>query len=171
MMLRRLIENETKKSTPLWFLISWTFAYVIILNILITECNNLPEEVRPHTTLILLGIFTAFYILIMMSGMTAYVYKLIEDEFIVEKQIGRKAKILLKIDLDDIIEMKSYEEAKAEGSVLYTYKFVSDREYKKAYLCTYKQDNKNFTFLFKPSDRLRDILTNKVYSNGRYRGV
>lgn len=170
-MIRRLIENETKKSTPLWFLVVWTLVYVVILNILITECNNLPEEIRAHVTIILVAVFMFFYILIIMSSLTTYVYKLIEDEFIVERQVGRKSKILLKVDLDDIVDIKSYDEAKAEGSVLYTHKFMSDREYKKSYLCTYLVENKNFTFLFKPSDRLREILNNKVYSNGRYRGI
>lgn len=168
-MLRRMVENETKKTKPLWFVILWTFIYVIIMNILITETNVIIEGARQVIAIGILGIFGILYVILMLSGMSHYVYSLVEDEFLIEKKIGKKSKAMLKIDIGEIIDIQSYQEAKEAGSTLYTYKFMSDREYSKAYLCTYDTEDKELTFIFKPSERLKEILKNKVYSNGRYK--
>lgn len=168
-MLRRLVEYEVKKTKPLWFIIFWTFIYVIIMNVLITETNVLIEEFRHPVAIAILAIFGILYIIIMLSGFSHYVYNLIEDEFVIEKKIGKRSKKMIKINIDEIIEMKSYMEAKAEGETLYTYKFMSDREYKKAYICKFNREDKVLSFVFKPSERLRTILEDKRYSNGRYK--
>lgn len=168
-MLRRLIEYEVKKTKPLWFIILCTFIYVIAMNILITETNVLIEELRHIVAIAILAIFAILYTIIMLSGFSHYVYNLIEDEFIIEKKIGKKSKKMLKINIEDIVEIKSLNEAKAEGEAIYTYKFMSDREYNKAYVCSFEKEDKVLSFIFKPSDRLRKILVEKRYSNGRYK--
>lgn len=168
-MLRRLIENESKKTKPLWLIVLWTFIYVIIINILITETNVIIELLRNVVALGILGIFSILYVILMLSGLSHYVYKLLEDDFIIEKKIGNKNKVMLKLNIDEIIKLQSYKYAKEHGNILYTYKFMSDREYHKAYLCTYKKEDREVTFIFKPSQRLKDLLKNKSYSNGRFK--
>ncbi len=157
-------EIVQKKQRPFWQILLVILVTVIIVNSLITACNFFGEYAGIASIIILItSAVVIWQIITKLLGI--YSYRWIEGKIVFERIIGKKTKVLLSVDIEEIDFIKQYSEVEPSDSVELTYKFVYDKNYDCFYVGQFQREQKKYRFIFKPSNRLIDIITNSLYES------
>ena len=157
-------EIKDKKQRPFWQVIVMILESVIVLNNFITLCNKLEEYtgIDANISSIVLLIFSGVIcFLIILRLLSNYVYSFVGDSIIFERIVGKKTKFLLKVELSEILFIKSYDKVENDN-VFYTYKFYYNNDKEHLYYGEFIRDEKRYRVVFKPSERMLRILSSKV---------
>lgn len=155
-------QTVSKKARPFWQVIIVVLLYVIGVNYLITLCNTLGGKYINIASLLILFFSLVVVALIIYRFLSKYMYLLIDDKIVFQKHIGNQNKKVLEIKLEEIQYLKPYKEIQSQKDIAHTYKFVCDREYDKFYVGEFMRDCKRYRFVFKPSERMINVLCRKI---------
>ncbi len=155
-------ETKARKERPFWLIVVIVFAAVLAVNFLITLCNMLGEKYAGIASIFILIVSLVLCCMIVMKLFSSYIYTLDGDRFVVEKKIGSRSNIILNVDLNEVESIKPYKDIKSDIKVDYTYKLVCSKEYNKFYYGEFTRNDKRYRFVFKPSDRLINIIKSTV---------
>lgn len=153
-----LKESVARKQRPFWQVIVLVIIAVFIINYLISLTNFLGEKYAGIVSIAILLISVAACSFIVTKFIEYYTYKIADDTLIFEKSIGKKSKVSLMIDIEDIEKLIPYGEMKEDSNIDYTYKFVCDKDYNNFYVGEFNREGKQIRFIFKPSDKFIDML-------------
>lgn len=155
-------QNVSKKAKPFWQIIIGAFLYVVVVNYLITLCNTLGRKYVNFASLAILFLSLLVVVIFIYRFLTGYEYLLIDNKLIFKKHARNRDKKLLEIEVNEIQFLKPYKEIKSKKDISYTYRFVCDREYDKFYVGEFTREGKRYRFVFKPSERMINILYKNI---------
>ncbi|RKD28822.1 hypothetical protein [Thermohalobacter berrensis] len=158
-------EINSKKRRPLWQVLLVAFTAIVFLNILITSCNYLGNKYAAITSIGILAGFVVLSSFVVKRLLRSYVYTLFNDKLIFEQVIGNKRDVVLRVELDDIDYIKPYSEIDSVDNPQFTYKFICDKNYNNCYFGDFYKGGRKYRFVFRPSDRLINIINSKVNLN------
>jgi len=156
-----------RKERSLWQIIVMILASVVLINYLITLCNLLGERYAGIASLGILLISLALCTLIIIRFLSSFAYILDDDKIVFERLLGNRSNIILSVNLSEITKISTYSEIEKNDNIAYTYKFVCDREYDKMYVCDFERESKKYRFIFKPSDRLLELIEKSMKNLSR----
>ncbi|MGF7058445.1 hypothetical protein [Brassicibacter mesophilus] len=156
-----------RKERPFWQIIVMILASVVLINYLITLCNLLGERYAGIASLGILLISLTLCTLIIIRLLSSFAYILDGDKIVFERLLGNRSNIILSVNLAEITKVSTYSEINNNDNIAYTYKFVCDREYDKMYICDFERDSKKYRFIFKPSDRLLELIEKSIENVSR----
>lgn len=138
------------------------FSGLFIFNYL----GNQVKGISDYTDLLTIFLLAIIIYFILRKYLISYKYMLIEEEFIIQQKLGSKEKILLNIHTDQIKKIESNESK--------DYNIDKSREYQskqklfntwikgKSYYCIYEEDNKSYFFEIQPSEKMLQMLKQRV---------
>lgn len=153
--MEQIIERKNK-SVIKTFLVIILFA--ILIDFIIFIMNKF-TNVLPYITTIItvfLVVISCSYILI--KYFSKYSYTLTKEQLIFNRLIGKRKFEMLRIDLEDIIDIKTYKTQEKTN-----YKFIFDKSGDNIYICRYKTEKGINSFLFSPNEKfLRELKGKKI---------
>lgn len=158
-------ETVKRKQRPFWQILVMILAAVIVVNMLITSSNLLGPKYAGVASVFILLAATILCGLIVLKFLAYYSYRIIEDKLVFEEIVGKRSKIILAVDINQIESIKPYRDSKEDKSVINVYKFVCDREYDDFYVGEFNKEGKKYRFVFKPSSRFLNILNRDLQLN------
>ena len=159
----REVLKKKRKSTA-FFIISG-FLSIIVLNNLITLTNRL-ETNRNIVSIALIIAFGFAIFLLMERYISVYVYKIGKDSIIFAKQTGGKEHDILRVNFDEILNMKDYKDIVSDAEVRETYYFVYGDMEEASKVCEFKRESKLYRFVFAPNERILRIFDRKLEHHG-----
>lgn len=154
-------EVVQKKQRPFWQILFSILFGVVAINSLITACNLLGEKYAGiASVVVLLASFVVCWQIIT-KYLSSYSYKLAEGYLVFERIIGKKVLTILQITLEEIDSIKPYSEVEKAENITRTYKFICDKDYSNFYVGEFTKEEKKYRFIFKPSQRFLNVITNK----------
>ena len=157
-------EIVQKKQRPFWQILLVILFVVILVNRLITACNSFGKYAGVASIIVLItSAIVIWFIITKFLGV--FSYRWVEGKLVFERIFGKKSKIILTVDIEEIEFIKPYNDVEDSESVEVTYKFVYDKNYDSFYVGQFQREQKKYRFIFKPSNRLVDIITKSLYEN------
>ncbi len=154
-------EIVQKKQRPFWQILIFILLAVVAINSLITACNLLGEKYAGIASLAIL-IASAFVCSHLITRyLSSYSYRLVEGYLVFERIVGKKATRVLQITMEEIDNIKPYNEVEKAENIAHTYKFICDKDYSNFYVGEFTKSDKKYRFIFKPSERFLNVITNK----------
>ncbi|MBN2285508.1 MAG: hypothetical protein JXQ26_01410 [Tissierellales bacterium] len=149
-----------KKKKSLSFFILIGFSLVLILNILITLTNNLPNY-RNTVSVGLLVIFGIIFLLMFERMFSTYVYLLSNTSIAFSKRTGKKDQLILEVPFNDIIRIANISEMLPNADVKNTYYFTYGEGDENCKYCEFTKEERLYRFVFCPSERIMRIIERK----------
>lgn len=138
-------------------LIGIALALIIVFNI-ISSLINISSTLTDILSLILPVIFT-FYII--KKYIVAYKYTIISDDFIIQEMIGSKEKILINININQIIKF-TIADKKDNEQYFSKRKMYNGVNKDNLYNIVFKEDDRKKLVIIQPSDKLINLLEEKM---------
>ncbi|MTI72013.1 MAG: hypothetical protein FH751_17340 [Firmicutes bacterium] len=163
--MRKVIrEVETKNIRPLWQVSLMFLLSVVFINFLITLSNKLGKY-NDFASFIILTLSLIALIILIKKVLCNYVYTLDDEQLVFKKGIGKKSKLILDLNLNEIDFIRPIKEVKKDKGVSHTYKLMCNKNNKKLYVGQFIRDGKKYRFVFKPSENL--IKSIDTYKNSQ----
>ncbi|MCT4619499.1 MAG: hypothetical protein N4A62_08905 [Marinisporobacter sp.] len=106
---------------------------------------------------------TAACLMIIYNHVAYFNYKIIDDEFIMEKVFGKANHLFLTLKLDELQEFRVFDEMdlqEAKNNKVKVYRFVSGKNTKNWYIGKFTRSDEKYMFIIEPNKEiLNGILT------------
>jgi hypothetical protein len=149
-----------KKRKSVSYFVVTGFALVLILNILITLTNNLPNY-RNIISVGLLIVFSIIFFLLFERIISVYVYLLSDLGIAFSKRTGKSHHIILEVPFKDIIKIDNLSKMKPNADVKNTYYFTYGEGDENCKYCEFTKEERLYRFVFCPSERIMRIIERK----------
>jgi len=139
---------------PLWQNLLFIIGIVFGLSFLVQIINLLPPKLDAVASLAILVVAARLCSYIINRKLAKYNYLLIDNQLIIQKQIGKRENTVLVVETSDIERIKPIKE------------FIKEKRYKKSYYlacrlrgedvysCEYAKNNKSYRLIFQPNEVL-----------------
>lgn len=143
--MEQIIEKKNK-STVKTFLVIILFA--ILIDFIIFIMNKFTNVLPYVTTIITMFLVVVSCSYVLIKYFSKYSYILTKEQLIFNRLIGKRKFEMLRIDLEDIIDIKLYKNNEKTN-----HKFIFDEVENNIYVCRYKTDKDINSFLFSPNEK------------------
>lgn len=144
--MEQIIEKKNKSAIKTFLVI---ILFAILIDFIIFIMNKFTNTLPYITTIltVFLIVISCSYILI--KYFSKYSYILTKEQLIFNRVIGKRKFEMLRIDLENIIDIKLYKNNKKTN-----YKFIFDTSEDNIYIGRYKTDKGINNFLFSPNEKI-----------------
>ncbi len=155
-----LIVKQTLKHNKIsfWKILLMIIITVVVMDLTIKFFSGYGAAVGSIAAIISLGICTFLCIKLIYKNLAYFNYRVIDDELMVERVIGKSNHIYFNINLRDIIFIKPYEQIEEDKKDIKTYKFVLNSDKEKWQVVEFPKDNKMYRIVLEPDDNFLKAL-------------
>lgn len=148
-----LIVKQTLKNKHIsyWKILSMIVITVVVMNITIGFFNQYGPVFGSIAALVSLLICTAICGVIIYKNLVYYNYRIINDEMMLERVIGRSNHIFFHINLKDIRFIKPYNEVDWDVKDMKKYKFVIDKNKENWHVIEFLKEDKIYRLILEPN--------------------
>lgn len=158
-MFRHVIkEVKSREHLPLGISSAILMASIILINILITQCNRLGPSKANIASIIILLSSLVFFAFIGYRYLSSFTYILDEDELIFKRGVTEGKITKLIVTSEELQWIKPYEEVTKSKEVKRTYKFVFKKDKAKIYVGEFIRDDVKYRFIFEPGPKIKKAL-------------
>ncbi|AOT70293.1 hypothetical protein [Geosporobacter ferrireducens] len=158
LLIRQTIRQQ---KIPFWKLLALIMASLVVMDIAISifsKISPIAGSVAGMVTLIA-AITTCFTLIY--RQIAYFNYKLIQDELIMERVIGRANHLFLSLKLSELESIKTYDQME-NNKVAKTYKFVSGKDTENWYVGEFTRSSDRYRFIFEPNEELKNAILSFV---------
>lgn len=151
-------QTVKKKNISFWKILAMIVITVVIMNVAIDFFSRYGASygsVAAMVSLVLCSIVCGY---ILYKNLAFYNYRIIEDELMVERVIGRSNHIFFHIKPKDVVSLKPYDEADGNSKDIKEYKFVIDNDKNKWYSIEFLKADKTYRLIFEPNEAFLNAL-------------
>ena len=153
--MEQLIEKKHKSTVKTFLII---ILFVVLIDFIIFIMNKFTNTLPYITTILTVFLVTISCSYILIKYFSKYAYVLNGEQLIFNRFIGKRKFEILRIDLEDIVEIKPYKTQEKTN-----YKFIFDTAENNIYIGRYKTINGVNSFLFSPNEKiLKELKGRKV---------
>ncbi len=153
--LKQTVKN---KSISFWKILAMIVITVTITNVAIDFFSRYGASFGSIAAIISLFLCTAICGRILYKRLAYYNYRIIDDELMVERVIGRSNHVFFHIKPKDIIYLKSYGEVEEEDKEIKEYKFVVDNNKEDWYIIKFRREDKVYRLILEPNEAFLNAL-------------
>lgn len=148
------IAKQTVKNKNLSFfkILIMIIGTVLIMNFATGFFSQYGPAIGSLSALFVLILCTIVCVLIIYKNLVYYNYRVIEDELMVERVIGRANHVFFNIKLEDIKYIRPYNEFETDNKNAKSYRFVIDRNKDKWYVIEFPRKDKNYILIIEPNE-------------------
>lgn len=147
--MKQIVEKENKSTIKIFMVIIF---FVIIVDLIIFIMNRFTKSFPYMTSLTTIFGVVISCIFILTKYFSKYVYALEGRQLIFTRAIGKRRFEILKIDYEDLIDIKPYNKDIKNES--YSYNFTFDKKGEGVYMGKFRGNNKTIGFLFRPNESI-----------------
>lgn len=156
LMVKQTLKN---KGISFWKILLMIVVTVMIMNITIQFFSVYGAVIGSIAAIISLAICTMICIKLIYKNLAHFNYRLIDDELMVERVIGRANHLFFHVNLKDIKLIKSYNKSEETPKDVKTYKFVVDADKAKWYVIEFLKDNETYRLILEPNEAFLKALS------------
>ncbi|SHK17358.1 hypothetical protein [Paramaledivibacter caminithermalis] len=168
--LKQTVKN---KGVSFWKILVMIVVTVIIMNIAIDFFSRYGASYGSIAALISLFLCTIVCGYILYKNLAFYNYRIIEDELMVERVIGKSNHVFFHIKPDDVISLKPYDETDKNDKDIKEHKFVINNDKKNWYSIEFLKEDNVYRLIFEPNEafltalkrNFKETQNNKVISS------
>lgn len=154
-MLRQTVK---KKNISFLMILAMIVITVIIINVAIDFFTRYGASYGSIAALISLIFCTTVCGYILYRNLAYYNYKIIEDELMVERVIGRSNHIFFHIKPKDVIKIKPYNQIDQDNKDIKEYKFTINGNKNSWYAIEFLKENKEHRLILEPNEAFLNAL-------------
>lgn len=156
--IKQTIKN---KNISFWKILLMIVMTVIIVNTVIGFFAKFGSTIASIAALLSLVMCTVICGMIIYKNLAYYNYRVIDDELMVERVIGRTNHIFFHINIKDIKYIKPYREADLKNDNEKIHKFVIGSNKADWYIIEFQREDKIYRLIIEPNETfLEDIKQN-----------
>lgn len=162
-----LKQTVKKKNISFWKILAMIVVTVVIMNIAIDFFSKYGASygsIAAIASLILCSIVCGY---ILYKNLAFYNYRIIEDELMVERVIGRSNHVFFHIKPKDVVSLKPYDEDDVNSKDIKEYKFVIDNDKSSWYLIEFLKADKVYRLIFEPNEAFLTALKRNFQETGQ----
>lgn len=160
--LKQTIRN---RSISFWKILAMIVITVTITNVAIDFFSRYGASFGSIAAIISLLSCTAICGRILYRKLAYYNYRIIEDELMVERVIGRSNHVFFHIKPKEIIYLKPYTEVTEDDKEIREYKFVVDNNKENWYVIKFKKEDKVCRLILEPNEAFLNALNRNLQKN------
>jgi len=153
-----LKQTVRKKNISFWKILTMIIVVVVIMNGAIDFFSRYGASYGSIAALISLVICSVVCGYILYKHLAFYNYRIIEDELMIERVIGRSNHVFFHIKPKDVVRLKPYDEEDEKAKDIKEYKFVIDNDKTNWYSIEFLKENKTYRLIFEPNEAFLNAL-------------
>ncbi|WP_432406281.1 hypothetical protein [Wukongibacter sp. M2B1] len=166
-----LKQTVRRKNISFWKILAMIVISVVITNVAIDFFSRYGASSGSIAALVSLLLCTAICGRILYKNLSYYNYRIIEDELMVERVIGRSNHIFFHIKPKDIKYIKPYHEIEEYNKETKEYKFVVDGNKANWYVVEFLKDDNLCRVILEPNDAFLSALNRNLERVGNDRVI
>lgn len=162
LMVKQTLKN---KRLSFWKILLMIVVTVMIMNTTIQFFSRYGSAIGSIAAIASLAICTFICIKLIYKNLAHYNYRIIDDELMVERVIGRANHLFFHINLEDIKLLEVYNESEETKKDVKTYKFVINSDKDKWYVIEFFKNNENYRLVLEPNEAFLEALSKNINQN------
>lgn len=149
--MEQIVENKNKSGIKTFFII---ILFVVLIDLIIFIMDKFTQDFPYITTIvtIFLVVISCSYILI--KYFSKYLYVIANEQIVFYMVIGKRKFETLRIDLQNLVDIKPYKNKSKKSKTNPDYKFIFDGTEDSIYIGRYKNGEDINSFLFSPNEKI-----------------
>jgi hypothetical protein len=149
---REKVEYKYLKASRMLLRLIFGVLALDLVFILVTLIGEIEKTIYPGLSILLLS--GAFTIVLWDRCSKCYRYGIIDRELIIERLSGSKRKVVLSLNLSQILYLSRITESTPRVTVDGEYSFTCEGKRGRIYRCVFEKNGKLYSFNFEPSSAL-----------------
>jgi len=166
-----LKQTVRNKNISFWKILAMIIITVIIMNIAIDIFSRFGAFYGSIAAIMTLLLSTIICGKILYKNLAYFNYRIIEDELMVERVIGRSNHVFFHIKPKDIIGLKSYMEVNHDDKEIKEYKFIVDSNKNNWYAIEFLKEHNVYRLILEPNEAFLNALNRNLQNNEKDRVI
>lgn len=154
LLIRQTIRQQ---SLHFWKLLAMMMVSLVMMNIVISVFSKISPMVGSIAGMIALGAAIGTCFRLIYRQIAYYNYKLIQDELVLERVMGRANHLFLSLKLSELESFKPYNQMGTD-KVGKTYKFVSGKNTESWYVGEFTRSGDRYRFIIEPNEEIQKAI-------------
>lgn len=155
---RQTLERENNSFIRIVFIL---IVSIVLMNIVMSISSGYGGAVSTVAGLLVLSIGCIICTKLIYSGLTNFQFKIIADELILERSIGRGNHIIVGIKFKDVLKLEKCNEMYEKKNLRSVRKFAISRNIEDWYLLTYRVGDREKRIVVEPKSVFLDTLKDR----------
>ncbi len=155
----RLLRQSIKhKKLKIWKLILMVIVILLVMEIILNLTIGFGPVIASLLALIAVLIGSVFCFAFIYKDLSKFDYKLIDNELILERSLGRANHVVYNIFSDDLLSIISYNNRDTEKKIPWLNYLTSDNNKDNWYIISYRDGNDEKQLVIEPNEEFLDEL-------------
>ncbi|KAB3531804.1 hypothetical protein [Alkaliphilus serpentinus] len=147
---------------PLWQTLLSIVGIVLGINFLVQMIHLLPAKLAALASIAVLLFSARVCSYLINRKLAKYSYLLIDNQLIIQKQLGKRENAILDIKISDIQWIGPLREFKKEKKYKKTYYLACRTRGDKVYVCEFTKNYKSYALIFQPNEAIAKELKGQL---------